>query len=170
MIYVNDGQSSRKPNRLPKKYRQQMVDALYLDDPVVLVTNRDGYILQVFLDSLFHKTEFFAAVGADVILEMANHPDVDKIFHRGTKLLPHEGKTSKSGMYIINAEKFLAFDREGQTLPKKLFDRKIIKVDFKTPDISATQVRETLQKGEPISHLVSASVEKIIRDYGLYLK
>jgi cytidyltransferase-like protein len=169
LIYVNDGQSSRKPNRLPKKFRQQMVNDLYHDDPLVLTTSHDGYTLQSLLGSL-KDTEFVAAVGADVIDEMKDHPDVDKIYHRGTKLLPHEGRTSKAAMFVIKTEKFLAFQRDGKKLPKKLFDRNIVAVDIKTPNISATQIRENLRKNNVISHLVSKPVENIIRENNLYLK
>jgi nicotinate-nucleotide adenylyltransferase len=48
--------------------------------------------------------------------------------------------------------------------------QKIFLVDASTPDVSSTEVRRRLDAGEPLNGLVPASVERHIRQHGLYRK
>ncbi len=170
IVYANCGKSSRKPNRTAHSSRHKMLDALYAEDPQVILTHLDGYQAQQYLRQIKGAT-FYALIGSDVIQEFKGHEDVDKIFHRGTPLQPHEGQESKVGMFLVNAKSLYAVSREAESLPKTfLGDRPILPLGGKTPSVSSTLIRKKYQAGEDISALLSPAVLKIIQQEKLYQK
>ena len=64
-------------------------------------------------------------------------------------------------------EKFLIFPRGGYAISPDLPSNFEI-IDFKLPDISSSEIREMIRKGEPFEHLVMPAVANYIERHGLY--
>lgn len=51
---------------------------------------------------------------------------------------------------------------------KKVYNTHIVKIENQKRDISATEIRERLEKGSPLKGLIPESVERYIKENGLY--
>ena len=72
--------------------------------------------------------------------------------------------------YIIGTRPGYRQDEYEEALERitKAYGTEVISMNKTELDISATQIREMVAKGEDISHLVPPEVERYIREHGLY--
>ncbi len=162
IVYANPGKSSRKPYRTDHKIRQKQLDALYHEHPTILISHLDGYQLQQLLLKT-KNTEFIGVLGSDVAQEFETSPEWDQYYMYGTPLKPDEGYSSKAAPMIVKANRFFGFNRKGSPLPKKLASKRdIIPLNVDIPNISSTEIRQKIQEGESLAHLLHPKIINLL--------
>ena len=96
-------------------------------------------------------TTLWFIVGADTLVETAEWREPERIFRECT---------------------VVAVARRGHPRPEQLptahLGHDALFVDGPVVDVSATDIRERVARGEPIDGMVPAEVERFIREHGLY--
>lgn len=109
-----------------------------------------------FLNSLQSETEWYFITGVDCLMQIDTWKNVDQ---------------------ILNQCKFVVFNRQGyskqdiENQKKKIeekYDKKIIFLDIPILEISSTQIREKIKKGESISYLIPEKVKCLLNEMELY--
>jgi nicotinate-nucleotide adenylyltransferase len=105
---------------------------------------------------IYPRAEFFFITGADAVLEILSWKHIDE---------------------LLDQCNFIAAKRPGYRLGK-LRDKlpgiseeqfgRIVVMEVPALAISSTDIRERVRKGRPIKYLLPESVEKYIREHGLY--
>lgn len=105
----------------------------------------------------YPENEFYFIVGADSI------HDIEKWYH------PE---------YVLKMVTFLAADREYQnpvrTLNEQIsyleekYGARILRLHCGMMDVASAEIRECLEKGTPVNHLIPDAVHSYIREHGLY--
>ena len=103
------------------------------------------------LKELYTDSEIYFLTGSDVLNEITTWKNPEEIY-RLAKIV------------IAVRPGFDKFD------PENRFAKKSIIVDITGIDISSTQIREKVKKGESIKYLVSSKVEEYIKSRNLYKK
>jgi len=137
----------------PAKDRLEMIVKATRDLPQVKVSriemDREGksYTLDTIreLKKKYNHT-FYFLIGGDILSELHKWHDYKE---------------------LLKETEFIVFKRPGYRL-EDVPGLKICHVVESVSDISSTQIREQVQRGEPIDVMVPAGVEKYIRKHGLY--
>jgi nicotinate-nucleotide adenylyltransferase len=111
--------------------------------------------------------QIFFIIGADAFAEIATwrrYPDVLDLAHFAVVARPHYrlADLREDLPHIARRMKPARAAAGSHTEPS------IFLVDAATPDVSSTDVRERLQRDEPLTGLVPAAVERHILQHGLY--
>lgn len=109
-----------------------------------------------FFNSLQPETEWYFMTGVDCLMEI---------------------DTWKNVNHILKQCKFVVFNRPGynkqdiENQKRKIeekYDKKIIFLDIPILEISSTQIREKIKKGESISYLIPEKVNYLLNEMELY--
>lgn len=104
------------------------------------------------------------------------HPNIDLYFIAGADCLMdiHKWKNIDS---MMEKAKLVVFSRPGFSMDTILFQKKQVEEKFKKDiifldipllDVSSTEIREKIKKGENIKDLIPEKTYNIIKKYGLY--
>ncbi len=100
------------------------------------------------LEQRYPGAELFLIVGLDSLLDFPNWKGPEEILERARLLVaPREG--------------------DGRGVPASL-DGKYELVPFEESDVSSTDIRDRIARGESIDSLVPAAVARLIREKGIY--
>lgn len=103
------------------------------------------------------KDELFCIVGADTLVMMSLWKDPKLIFSLATILVAaREDEVSEKGLL-----------GEKRSLEEK-YGARIELLPVRNIEISSTQIRDRVRRGQSIHFLVPENVEQYIRDHGLY--
>jgi nicotinate-nucleotide adenylyltransferase len=115
--------------------------------------------------------QIFFITGADAFAEIATwhrYPDVLDLAHFVVVSRPgHAINEIRRRLPDLSSRMRPAGEVMGNG-PTILRNPSILLVETATPDVSSTEIRERLRRGEPISGLVPPSVERHIHQHGLY--
>lgn len=109
-----------------------------------------------FFNSLQPETEWYFITGVDCLMQI---------------------DTWKNVHHILNQCKFVVFNRPGYSKQdiedqkrkvEEKYDKKIIFLDIPILEISSTQIREKIKKGESISYLIPEKVNYLLNEMELY--
>ena len=107
------------------------------------------------LQSVFPSDKFYLIVGSDQYLYFENWYRADEILRMVTLVTAAREQSEY--------DKMLAFKAENENLKNSLISR------FEVLEISSTDIRDRVKKGESISALVPTGVEQYIKDNKLYV-
>jgi nicotinate-nucleotide adenylyltransferase len=122
-------------------------------------------------ESGLDRSQIFFITGADAFAEIATwhrYPEVLDLAHFVVVSRPgHAMNEIRRRLPALSSQMRAAGDvmRDG---PSILRNPSILLVETTTPDVSSTDIRERLRRGESISGLVPPSVERHIHQHGLY--
>ncbi|MBR5579022.1 MAG: nicotinate-nucleotide adenylyltransferase [Lachnospiraceae bacterium] len=102
-------------------------------------------------------TEYFFMVGADSLFMMEKWMCPEKIFSEVTVAVASRGG--------VDQEKML----EQVAYLEEKYNTKIVVLHSRAVEISSTQIRERVRKGQSIRYMVRYKTEQVIRKKGLYL-
>lgn len=122
-------------------------------------------------DSGLDRSQIFFITGADAFAEIATwhrYPDVLDLAHFVVVSRPgHAMDDVRRRLPALASRMRAAADvMSGRTTT--LSNPSILLIETITPDVSSTGIRDRLRRGESISGLVPASVERHIHQHGLY--
>jgi nicotinate-nucleotide adenylyltransferase len=155
------------------------LERLPIDRLVVIVTARPGHRALAAADPqarLRLAQAAFAGLAADVVLD--EHPfTVDAV--RGGRfgdalfvVGADEGAafpTWKDSDEVLRWVKLAAGTRSGYPPPDlERYGDRVVSFELDSPDVSSTEVRERVRRGEPIDELVPPAVVEAISGLGLY--
>lgn len=119
----------------------------------------------------YPEHEFVWVIGSDVLADLGNWKNVEELNHLITFLV-----VPRSGFSQESAEERTAAECPGSAssghsvrLPHLNVRRELVDTsDFQLPGISSSLIRQRVQAGQPITHLVSKPVADYIRAHRLY--
>jgi nicotinate-nucleotide adenylyltransferase len=123
--------------------------------------------LRRFHDAGYKPTELFFVLGADAFAEIEtwrHYPTILEQAHFAVVSRPGAPAGELAARFSSLAGRMTtaaASDTTGRTL--------IFLIDAATADVSGTDIRDRIARGEPIARLVPASVQQHIERHGLYL-
>lgn len=168
------------------KVRQDMLFAMYENDPKVIVTRLSPQEVQKLLikphalnqkkkpkyTPVIKGLEIIGIVGSDTAFDFLTNKTVASIFMTG-EVVNNEYFSSIAGsLMAIQAQGFLIALRKGEDA--KVFKGKLLnKTIFGTfevdhGDLSSENIRQRIAKSESVGDLLSPAVLKIIEDNNLY--
>ena len=115
--------------------------------------------------------QIFFITGADAFAEIATwhrYPDVLDLAHFVVVSRPGHAINEIRRRLPDLSSRMRAAGEVMRNGPPILRNPSILLVETATPDVSSTEIRERLRRGEPISGLVPPSVERHIHQHGLY--
>jgi nicotinate-nucleotide adenylyltransferase len=123
--------------------------------------------LQRFHDAGYKPTELFFVLGADAFAEIETWRRYPAILEEAHLVVvsrpgaPVDGLAARFSSLANRMTSAAPSDTAGRT--------SIFLIDAATADVSATDIRDRIARGEPISQLVPAAVQQHIEQHGLYL-
>ncbi len=168
VIFMPSGQSYMKRDMyvIPGEERLKLIDlaianvSYFESSDIELKRQGNTYTYETlqYLHSQYPEDEFYFILGADCLFSMEKWVHPELIFSQ----------------CIIVAAVRNGMDKE--TLKKQaiklqnIFQAKIELLDFEELNISSTEIRNKLKKGEPVSDFVPSTVEKYIFAHKLFIK
>ena len=102
-----------------------------------------------------YNAEIYFIIGFDTLMDMDSWRMVDKVFEMANFVVVNRGNH--------DIQQHQEMERK-----KIVYNAKLFEVDIPDIQISSTQIRERVKKGETIKYLVPEAVEKYIFTKGLY--
>lgn len=175
LIYPAPGGDQFK-NRSSLASRQKLIASIYQEHPKVLMSYWTPKELQDTFAARAVNVEVIGIIGSDVVTETFMGPDKERsdkyyrVFMRGLPLSEKHYTDTVGALMALKADSFivaLRADADLSYLNKRIYDRSICAF-IQSTGHSSTAVRKAIQNKQSFEHLLSFSVQALIKQEGLY--